>query len=59
MSCCIKPTIILSGGFRSTKGGPRKPRGGISRSGCRKIAHIIVLAPIRREPICRGEAGEQ
>ncbi len=38
---------------------PRKPRHGVSRSGCRKIDRILVLAPIRREPACRWEAGEQ
>jgi hypothetical protein len=37
----------------------RKPRGGISRSGCRKIDRILALAPIRREPACRWEAGEE
>lgn len=36
---------------------PRKPRHGVSRSGCRKIDRILVLAPIRREPACRWEAG--
>lgn len=36
---------------------PRKPRHGVSRSGCRKIDRILVLAPIRRELTCRGEEG--
>ncbi len=34
-----------------------KPRGGISRSGCRKIDRILVRWPIRLEPACRWEAG--
>jgi hypothetical protein len=37
----------------------RKQRNGVSRSGCRKINRILVLAPIRREPACRLEAGEE
>ncbi len=37
----------------------RKPRVGISRSGCRKIERILVWAPIRREPACRLEAGDE
>ncbi len=37
----------------------RKPRRGVSRSGCRKINRIVVLAPIRREPACRWEAGDE
>jgi len=36
---------------------PRKPRRGISRSGSRRIAWILTVSPIRREPICRWEAG--
>lgn len=38
---------------------PRKPRRGVSRSGCRKIDRILVWAPIRREPACRWEAGDE
>ena len=38
---------------------PRKRRNGVSRSGCRKIDRILVWAPIRREPACRWEAGEE
>jgi hypothetical protein len=38
---------------------PRKPRRGVSRSGCRKIDRILVWAPIRREPACRLEAGDE
>ena len=38
---------------------PRKPRGGISRSGCRKVDKILVLSPIRRELACRLEAGDE
>ena len=37
----------------------RKPRGGISRSGCRRIAWIVTISPIRREPACRQEAGDE
>lgn len=37
----------------------RKPRGGISRSGCRKIDRILTWYPIRREPACRWEAGDE
>ena len=37
----------------------RKPRRGVSRSGCRKIDRILVWAPIRREPACRLEAGDE
>ena len=36
----------------------RNPRGGISRSGCRKIDRILTWCPIRREPACRQEADE-
>jgi hypothetical protein len=36
---------------------PRKPRHGVSRSGSRRIAWILTVSPIRREPICRWEAG--
>ncbi len=35
----------------------RKPRGGVSRSGCRKVDKILTLWPIRLEPACRWEAG--
>jgi hypothetical protein len=38
---------------------PRKPRRGVSRSGCRRIAWIVTVSPIRREPACRWEAGEE
>lgn len=38
---------------------PRKPRRGVSRSGCRRIDRILVWAPIRREPACRLEAGDE
>ena len=38
---------------------PRKPRRGISRSGCRRIDKILVGTPIRREPACRTEAGAE
>jgi hypothetical protein len=38
---------------------PRKPRGGVSRSGCRKVDRILVLSPIQRERACRWEAGEE
>ena len=39
---------------------PRKPRRGVSRSGCRKIdRRILVWAPIRRDPACRWEAGDE
>ena len=34
---------------------PRKPRRGVSRSGCRKIDRILVWAPIRLETTCRPE----
>jgi hypothetical protein len=37
----------------------RKPRGGISRSGCRKIDRILVCAPIRRETPCWQEASAE
>lgn len=38
---------------------PRKPRGGVSRSGCRRIDRILTWCPIRREPACRTEAGAE
>jgi hypothetical protein len=38
---------------------PRKPRGGVSRSGCRKVDRILVLSPIRREPACRWAEGDE
>jgi hypothetical protein len=37
---------------------PRKPRGGVSRSGCRRVDKILVWCPFRREPACRLEASE-
>jgi hypothetical protein len=38
------------------KGGRiRKPRGGVSRSGCRRIAWIMTISPIRRETPCWPE----
>ena len=37
----------------------RKPRGGVSKSGVRRIARIMILTPIRREPACRWEAGPE
>ncbi len=36
----------------------RKPRGGVSRSGCRRIAWIMTISPIRREPDARQEGDE-
>ena len=38
---------------------PRKRRNGVSRSGCRRIAWIVTISPIRREPACRQEAGDE
>lgn len=38
---------------------PRKPRHGVSRSGCRKIDRILVWCRIPRDPACRWEAGEE
>jgi hypothetical protein len=37
----------------------RKPRRGVSRSGCRRIAWIMTISPFRREPACRLEAGNE
>lgn len=37
---------------------PRKPRGGVSRSGCRRIAWIMTISPIRRAPAARQEDDE-
>jgi hypothetical protein len=33
----------------------RKPRHGLSRSGCRRISWILTVSPIRKEPTCRWE----
>ena len=38
---------------------PRKPRRGVSRSGCQKIDRILTWYPIRRETTCWQEAGEE
>jgi len=37
---------------------PRKPRRGVSRSGCRRIDRILVWSPHRPETPCRWEAVE-
>ena len=37
----------------------RKPRGGVSKSGVRRIAWIVTVSPNRKTPPCRWEAGEQ
>lgn len=37
----------------------RKPRGGISRSGCRKIDRILTWYPHRRETTCWQEASDK
>ncbi len=37
---------------------PRKPRRGVSRSGCRRIDRILTWCPIRREPACRWAEGD-
>jgi hypothetical protein len=37
---------------------PRKPRRGVSRSGCRRIDWIMAISPIRREPAARQEGDE-
>jgi hypothetical protein len=37
---------------------PRKPRRGVSRSGCRKIDRILIWNPIRSEAQCRWEVNE-
>lgn len=34
---------------------PRKPRRGVSRSGCRRIDKILVWTPIRPEAPCRWQ----
>lgn len=38
---------------------PRKPRGGVFRSGWRRITCNLTVSPIRREPACRWEAGDE
>jgi hypothetical protein len=38
---------------------PRKPRGGVSRSGCRRIAWIMTISPIRGEIPCWPEVLDQ
>jgi hypothetical protein len=38
---------------------PRKPRGGVSRSGCRRIDKILVWTPIRPEVPCRSQEAEE
>jgi hypothetical protein len=37
----------------------RKPRGGISRSGCRRIDRILVWTPSRPEGHCRRLEGDE
>jgi hypothetical protein len=34
---------------------PRKPRHGVSRSGCRKIDRIVIWTPTRPEAPCRKQ----
>lgn len=34
---------------------PRKPRHGVSRSGCRKIDRIVIWTPTRPEAPCRQQ----
>jgi hypothetical protein len=38
---------------------PRKPRRGVSRSGCRRIAWIVTISPIRQETPCWQEASAE
>jgi len=33
----------------------RKPRRGVSRSGCRRITWIVTVSPVRLETSCRPE----
>jgi hypothetical protein len=38
---------------------PRKPRRGVSRSGCRRIAKILIWTPTRPEAPCRQEVQDK